>query len=122
MNLIKRLFSKKPSGSAGIFDAIQSMQANVEKLSIGAANAAKESGDVLKSLLSRHPKQFRKMLEDEQIAAHNIVFAMTANNCEQKLSSGELHVYRGVLSDRGKGYRASIQHRTDPAGPLRSSR
>ncbi|GEM_PF-3623296 len=110
MNFMKRLFSRKPSGRAEILDAITFMQADMDKVSIGAANAAKESGDVLKSLLSRHPEQFRKMLHDEHIAAHNIVFAMTASNCEEKLSSGELHTYRGVLSDRGKGYQILFQY------------
>ncbi|NTE86099.1 hypothetical protein [Agrobacterium rubi] len=48
MNIFSRLFSKKPSGHAGILDAIESMETNMDRVSIGAANAAKESGAVLK--------------------------------------------------------------------------
>lgn len=110
MNIFSRLFSKQSSAHAGILDAIKSMETDMDRVSIGAANAAKESGAVLKSLLSSHPDQFRKMLEDEHISPPNIVSAMTAKNCENKLSSGELHIYRGVLSDRGKGYRALFRH------------
>jgi hypothetical protein len=110
MNIFSCLFSKKPSGHAGILDAIKSMEADMDRVSIGAANAAKESGAVLKSLLSSHPDQFRKMLEDERISPPNIVSAMTAKNCENKLSSGELHIYRGVLADRGKGYQTLFRH------------
>lgn len=110
MNIISRLFSKKTSSHAGILDAIKDLETDMELVSISAANAAKESGAVLKSLLSSHPDRFREMLDGDGISSPNIVSAMTAKNCENKLSSGELHIYRGVLSDRGKGYQTLFRH------------
>ncbi|MBY3562568.1 hypothetical protein [Rhizobium laguerreae] len=67
-------------------------------------------GDKLRALVTSQPYQFRKLLVDEGISAANIMAAMTAQQCDNLLSTGQLHIYRGTLSDRGHGYLALFRH------------
>lgn len=106
MSFFSKLFSRSSSGTGQeqIVAQVVALENAISDVSPYAANAAKESGDKLKSLVASQPEQFRKLLVEEGMSAENIVAAMSAQNADQLLSSGQLHVYRGVLSERGKGY------------------
>ncbi|MBY3469341.1 hypothetical protein HFN80_36305 [Rhizobium laguerreae] len=112
MGIFGRLFSRSSSGTGHeqIVAQIVAMEKAMSDISPGAANAAKDTGDKLRALVTSQPYQFRKLLVDEGISAANIVAAMTAQQCDNLLSTGQLHIYRGTLSDGGHGYLALLRH------------
>ncbi|UXT53223.1 hypothetical protein FY136_28595 (plasmid) [Agrobacterium tumefaciens] len=112
MSFFGKFFSRSSSGTGHeqIVAQVVAMEKAMNDVSPYAANAAKETGDKLRSLVSSQPDQFRKLLVDEGMSAGNIVAAMAAQDADQLLSSGQLHIYRGVLSERGKGYLAVFRY------------
>ncbi|TBB97197.1 hypothetical protein ELH39_08045 [Rhizobium ruizarguesonis] len=112
MGFFGKFFSRSSSGTGHdqILAQVVAMEKAMADVSPYAANAAKETGDKLRSLVTAQPDQFRKLLVDEGMSSANIVAAMTAQNADQLLSSGELHIYRGVLSERGSGYLALFRY------------
>ncbi|MBY3314696.1 hypothetical protein [Rhizobium laguerreae] len=112
MGFFGKFFSRSSSGTGHdqIVAQVVSMEKAMGGVSPYAANAAKETGDNLRSLVTAQPDQFRKLLVDEGMSAGSIVAAMTAQQCDDLLSTGQLHIYRGTLSAKGQGYLALFRY------------